>query len=212
MFWTNHVNDVHVTGYICDIDMIWTINQYMWHDLYVTCFVHAWHTSFEIWLYSFMCDMTHFYMLWLIHAWYDSFIRWITHSYVPWRIHAWHDSCVFMWHDSFICKLTNSYVTWLINTWCDLFTCDMIHSHVTRHCHWPQLCSWLEWSAATHCNKLQHTTPHCNTHTTFAYCASIALISTPREGGARRSAASPFASFCFFPLESYVCCAWYIHV
>jgi len=73
--------------------------------------------------YSFICDVSHSYVTWLIHMWPDSFICDMTHSYVNWLIHTW--------HDSFIRDMTYSYVTWLIHVWPDSSICVLTHSYVS---------------------------------------------------------------------------------
>ena len=123
-----------------------TVN--MWHDSIVCGVVRevthwnmTWLTSAvckqvssleaEVTLPLCMCNMTQYYVTWLIHMWYirmwhDAY-TWtlpllmcdMTQYYVTWLLHMWyvHTWCIHMWHDSF---------TWTL----PLLTCEMT---LSRH-------------------------------------------------------------------------------
>ena len=116
--------------------------------------LHRWiKMRFVLIVDSFICDITHFYVIRLIHMWHDSFIHAAAQTSEDstrpgsWRIHTWHDSFICdmthsyvkwlnpMWHDSFICDMTHSYLIWLVHMWHDSFMCDMTGSYVTWLIH-----------------------------------------------------------------------------
>jgi len=77
--------------------------------------------------HSFMCDVSHSRMTWLIHMWHEAFICDVTHICVTWRVHSWHT------------YVTNhphlTYVT---------YKCVVLHMNESRHIwmsHVP--CEWV---------------------------------------------------------------------
>jgi len=84
----------------------------IYHSLIL--FVHMWHDSGSddlVRYASLICDMTRWYVTWLIDTWRDSLIYDMTHWYVTWLINMWHDSLNQSCHID-QCRLIGLWLDW----------------------------------------------------------------------------------------------------
>ena len=93
-----------------------------------TWLIHMWHGSYILDVSRFCrpLSITHIYVWCNVGD--DLYICDLTHWYVTWLIDMWRDSYFWtMRHPSFICDMSDVIVTWLIDIWHDSLICEMTH-------------------------------------------------------------------------------------
>ena len=181
-----------------------------------------------MWQYTFICDLTHSCVTWLIRIRQDSFICNITHQCATGRIHwiwlvhngiicpyaatvicSWATGLILVQHGSFICDThmdSKCHKPHLLNVTNTCHHWQLTWSHMVQAAYWPRLDS-----RGTHKNKGHNKSAQTRTHSlSLSLTHTQCYLTTPvRTNGSnwlfQFHASHTYICQCMYILNMYVC-------